>query len=129
MVVDLRVCKSAFEEYMNVCPMFPSEKQAESANNAMNDYLAHCKALKREMEHQERKLYHIVPKHHMAQHLGDNFLYMNPKYHWTFKAEDFVGKISKLAHSCSFGVGKHKLSAKLMQKYRIMVHLALTRGF
>ena len=39
-----------------------------------------------------RQLYHIVPKRHMAQHLGEAFAYMNPKFYWTFKAEDFVGK-------------------------------------
>ena len=112
---------------MNVCPMFPSETQANAANAEMENFLAHCTALKKEMEEQDRQLYHIVPKHHMAQHLGEAFAYMNPKFYWTFKAEDFVGKISKLGHSCSFGVPKSNLSTKLMQKYRIMVHLALAR--
>ena len=112
---------------MNVCPMFPSETQANAANAAMETFLAHCTALKKEMEEQDRQLYHIVPKHHMAQHLAEAFAYMNPKFYWTFKAEDFVGKISRLGHSCSFGVAKSNLSTKLMQKYRIMVHLALAR--
>ena len=54
---------------------------------------------------------------------------MNPRRYWTFKAADLVGKMSKLAHSCTFGLAKHKLSFKILSKYRIMMHLAMARGY
>ena len=43
-----------------------------------------------------RQLFHIVMKHHTFQHLVENAKFLNPKTHWTFSSEDFVGKISTL---------------------------------
>ena len=77
-----------------------------------------------------RKLFHIVHKFHSCRHLFKNTRYLNYRAHHNFKAEDFVGQISELAHSCSFGVGSTRLPAKIMEKYKILVHLQLTKpGF
>ena len=77
-----------------------------------------------------RKLFHIVHKFHSCRHLFKNTRYLNYRAHHNFKAEDFVGQISQLAHSCSFGVGSTRLPAKIMEKYKILVHLQLTKpGF
>ena len=48
-----------------------------------------------------RRSFHIVHKHHSFMHLLYNSRYMNPKAHWCFKAEDYVGHISRLTHSIS----------------------------
>ncbi len=42
--------------------------------------------------------------------------------------EDFVGKISKLAHSVSMGVKATRISRKVLPKYRVMLHVRLARG-
>ena len=39
-----------------------------------------------------RKLFHIVIKHHTFLHLVQNSKFLNPRFHWCFKSEDFVGK-------------------------------------
>ena len=40
---------------------------------------------------------------------------------------DFVGHISKMCHSISFGVSSTKVSSKLCPKYRLHLHLLLRR--
>ena len=41
--------------------------------------------------------------------------------------EDFVGRISTLAYSVSHGVRSTRLSLKVAAKYKILLHLRLTR--
>ena len=78
-----------------------------------------------------RNLFHTGPlKFHTFWHSILNAHFLNPKCHWTFQDEDFVGRISKLAHSVSHGVRSTKLSLKVAPKYRLLVHLRLSRlGF
>ena len=74
-----------------------------------------------------RSLFHIVMKHHTFQHLVENAKFLNPKTHWTFSSEDFVGKMSILTSSVSPGVSSTRVSAKVAPKYRILLHFLLTR--
>lgn len=77
-----------------------------------------------------RKMLNITHKFHTSIHLFENTKYMNFRIHHNFRSEHFVGQISQLGHSCSFGVKSTRLSVKLMDKYRILLHLQLTRpGF
>ena len=71
--------------------------------------------------------FHIVQKFHMFFHLVENSRHFNPRFAWCFKAEDYVGKISKLANSVSNGTKSTKLSQKVALKYRHMLHLRLSR--
>ena len=77
-----------------------------------------------------RKLFHIVFKFHTFQHLVENSKYLNPRAHWCFSCEDFVGKMALLAHSVSMGVRSTKISQKVCPKYKLLLDLLLTReGF
>ena len=78
-------------------------------------------------EEQERLLFHKVWKFHSFQHMVENSKWLNPRCHWCFSQEDFVGKISLLTYSISSGVSATKLSQKLSPKYRVLLHLLLTR--
>ena len=71
--------------------------------------------------------YNIVSKHHMGLHLMQQGKYMNPRLAWTYKAESWVGSLSALAHSTSFGTKGYRLSWKVAEKYRMMLHLRLVR--
>ena len=52
------------------------------------------------------------------------------RMHHNFKAEDFVGQISVVGHSVSFGNAATRVCQKFTQKYLILLHLQLTRpGF
>ena len=68
---------------------------------------------------QNRKMFNITFKFHAAMHMFKNCEFLNYRAHQNFRAEDFVGKISQLGHSCSFGVKASRISCKLMDKYRI----------
>ena len=57
------------------------------------------------------------------------------KIWWTFQNwhcrnthVDYVGHISKMCHSCSFGVSSTQLTTKLLPKYKLVVHFLLTRS-
>ena len=75
----------------------------------------------------KRNSFGIVAKHHSFMHLLENSRYLNPTRHWNFRGEDFVGHISRMCHSISFGVSSTRVSFKLCQKYRVHMHLLLTR--
>ena len=77
-----------------------------------------------------RLLFHTTIKFHTLHHLILNSKEINPKYCWNWRGEDFVGKVSKLGMSVCMGVKSTKLSCKLMDKYRILLHLQLEKlGF
>ena len=75
-----------------------------------------------------RNSFAIVAKHHTFIHMLWNSKFMNPTKHWCFLGEDYVGHISKLAHSVSFGVSSTRLTLKICPKYRVLVHFLLTRN-
>ena len=75
----------------------------------------------------ERKLFRVRMKFHTFQHLVENSRFLNPRFHWNFKSEDFVGKISILAHSVTSGVSTIRLGIKVCPKYKLLLHLRLTR--
>jgi hypothetical protein len=70
----------------------------------------------------------VVPKFHYAFHLVQASKYMNPKLHRCYAGEDFVGKISRLAHTCLPGLASFKLSHSLFEKYNLGMHLRITKG-
>ena len=77
-----------------------------------------------------RKLFHITHKFHTAHHLIRNAQHLNFRMHHNFRAEDFVGQVSVVGHSVSFGNAATRVCQKLTQKYLILLHLQLTRpGF
>ena len=67
-------------------------------------------------------------KHHTFLHLIENAQFLNPKYTWCFKSEDYVGKVSHIAHSVSMEIRSTKLSQTIVAKYSLMVNLCFTRG-
>ena len=90
-------------------------------------FLAHYDSLNKWAQENDRMLFHIVMKHHTFMHLVQSSKYLNPKFHWCFRNEDFVGKISKIAHSVSMGTRSTRLSLKVSPKYALVLHLRLTR--
>ena len=81
-------------------------------------------------EEEERLLFHKVYKHHALQHMIENSRWLNPRCHWCFSNEDFVGKVNLLTYSISSGVSATRLSVKVAPKYPVLLHLLLTReGF
>ena len=72
--------------------------------------------------------FHIVAKHHTFIHSLWNSKFLTPKVQWCFRGEDFVGHVSKLAHSVSFGVSITKFTQKMAPKYRGLAASPLEKG-
>lgn len=122
---------AAMSKYVNlldVAGFFLTDQQADDALALTHEFLGHYHWLNQWALAEQRPEWHIVTKFHFFQHMSEEAKYLNPRVHWCFKSEDYVGKISKLAHSICFGVRSTHMSLKLAEKYRFMLHLRYTRG-
>ena len=117
---------AAFGRLMDESPIFPTDDQAEKAMTIMQDVLKHADWLKQTSEAASSGRFHIVFKHHFFQHMAEQFKFMNPRLAWCFKAEDYVGEIATIAHSCSFGTRSIDLPGKALAKWRNKLHFKLS---
>ena len=106
--------------------MFLSAKEFAKSMALGKEFLDAYKWLHDWSARESRNSFAIVAKHHTFIHLLWNSKFFNPRSHWCYRGEDFVGHISKMAHSVSFGVSAPKLSQKIAPKYRVLVHFLLT---
>ena len=107
---------------------FPRTAEYEETLHLAGTFLRSYEWLNKWSLEKDRKSFNIVAKHHSFLHLVWKSRHLNPKLHWRFKGEDFVGQISRLTHSISMGVSAPRLSCKVAPKYRILAHLFLTRS-
>ena len=70
-----------------------------------------------------QRLWSFTPKFHYLYHICMFTRYHNPRYAWVFRDEDFVGRISKIAKSVSFGRPSTSLSSGIMHKHRQVLQL------
>ena len=112
------------------CSMFLSKEEYAEALQKAEVFLDNYDFLNTWALEKGRRLFHVVMKHHTFMHLVNNSNYLNPRFHWCFKSEDFVGKISTLGSSVIMGTRTSRLSLKVAAKYVFLLHLRLTRdGF
>ena len=110
--------------------IFPSSKEYMQARNLEKMFFSHYDSLNIWFQENDRLLFHLVMKHHTLHHMVRDSQFLNPKNCWNFRAEDFVGKISRLGASVAMGVKSTRMSQKISAKYRILLHLQLVRlGF
>lgn len=107
---------------------FPTQGEYEKGLKLASAFLHSYNWLNMWSLEKDRNCFNIVAKHHSFIHLVWNAKYLNPKLHWCFRGEDFVGQVSRLTHSVSMGVSSVKLATKVAPKYRLLVHLILTRS-
>jgi len=116
-----------FVKLIDKLPIVLTSQQAELCQFHVHQFLGHYGWLSQWAEELGRYAYHIVPKFHFLDHIGDSCFYINPKYTWCFKSEDFVGHIATMALSISSGNSSVAISRKLCDKYRHYMHLRLNR--
>lgn len=107
--------------------MFPDVATGQEMEETMQQFLLEYAWLSEWAQGCNRKLFHIVPKHHMARHMGGQCKWFNARFGWTYKAESWVGKLSHLAHSCTHSCRITKLSHPLVEKYSLLLHIRLSR--
>lgn len=76
---------------------------------------------------EDRCMYSVVPKFHYMVHLVESAKIVNPRFVWCYGGEDMVGRIARLAHMCLFGTNIQRLSLPLCERYRIAMHVRITR--
>ena len=91
-------------------------------------HLLHYSWLAKDAADRGLLLWSVVPKHHFFLHLALQAQHENPKLHWVYSGESFVGEVSRLAHMCLPGKPAHDLSHVLLERWRIGLHIALTRS-
>ena len=129
-MVSALQCMVDLIQLFNRIGIFPSSKEYMQARNLEKRFFAHYDSLNIWAQENDRLLFHLVMKHHTLHHMVRDSQFLNPRNCWNFRAEDFVGKISRLGASVAMGVKSTKMSQKINAKYRILLHLQLVRlGF
>ena len=52
--------------------------------------------------------------------------WLSPKASWCFSFEDFIGRLKSSGRACVHGTSMHKVPAKLVENYMIVLHLMLS---
>ena len=73
------------------------------------------------------KRWSVVNKHHFLEHLVAQNEYENTTQYHCYSGEDFVGRMSRLAHMCISGKPIHALTHSFVERYRIAFQLRLSR--
>ncbi|OLQ12748.1 hypothetical protein AK812_SmicGene3343 [Symbiodinium microadriaticum] len=120
LLIQLYDSMSQLLDLMDSSGLFSSDDEASQAMERMNTFLESYSNLAAKAE--SDKLWRKTIKFHMCRHLAASFQWGNPKFVWCFANEDYVGRISKLAHSASFGTSLLVLSQKVAEKYRHLQH-------
>ena len=114
-------------EVYNKADVIPTAAEYKQAMTFAKGFLDTYSYLRDWALEEGKLLFHVVHKFHSFQHLVENSKFLNPKACWCFANEDHVSKMSQLVFSISPGVRSSKLCKKVGPKYRILLHLLLTR--
>ena len=64
-----------------------------------------------------------VPKFHYFVHIGLQALYGNPRFHWCYMEEDFMGVLEDICAKCTEGTPAIEVVSKMLQKWLILSSL------
>ncbi|CAK9083768.1 Uncharacterized protein SCF082_LOCUS39746 [Durusdinium trenchii] len=69
--------------------------------------------------------YSLVQKHHKLNHLLAQAHHIHPASAWCYGSESFMGIIKQISSSCTWGTPAHKVTGKVLMKFRLVFHLLL----
>ena len=107
--------------------MFLSKDESGALMDAVKDWQECYGRLCKLAQAKKQMLWGEVPKMHFYYHLAQQGKFMNPKMFWTYMSEDFVGKMSKLAHSLLHSNKIWNVSRKVAEKYCMALHFWLAQ--
>ena len=85
------------------------------------------RALKQSYADTGAKLFADIPKLHAWLHCALASSYLNPRLTWCFRQEDNMSVHRTLAQSCCRGIRGPQVTAKMVAKMRIALHLQLDK--
>ena len=113
---------------IHVCGVPPATK-GPVANDLLSSALVHYQVFWNLREHfrqEQSQLFVLTSKAHSLIHLcagsGDT---LNPRLTWCYQAEDFMGKMRVLAHSCTRGAKDLTVSRSMVDKYLVALQWTL----
>ena len=131
--VQMMDCLKAFNELVALFDSigaFPTPGEFDRAENLAKRFFDQYSDLHDWALTKGRKLFNKTFKTHTMHHMIRNSKYLNFRLHQNYRAEDFVGQISVIGHSISFGNKATRVCQKLSQKYLVLLHLQLCKpGF
>ena len=104
-----------------------SDREADQLQEAIWVFNAEYSWLARNAFEHRRLMWSQVPKHHFLYHLGVQSRWLNALMAWTYSAESFVGKISKIGLACSRGTAATKVGSSVLEKWLVAYYMLLTR--
>eukprot|EP00438_Fugacium_kawagutii_P013009 Skav219669 [mRNA] locus=scaffold3149:14778:16496:- [translate_table: standard] len=122
-MIEMFEAMAAFVDVMDAAGRHPTQEESSKALDCCLQFLNCYKWL--QLHRVNPFMWHTVGKFHMAKHMAMFFQFGSPKYSWCFRSEDFVGRIAKISHSAAFGVAAIHLSAKITEKYRLMMFIRM----
>ena len=102
-----------------------SPDHAASLQKTGQALLAHYSWLAHSAIDAGEHLYSMVQKHHVFNHLLDQSQFLHPCTVWCYGSESFMGIMVKISSSCTWGTPSHKVTAKVLLKFRLVFHLLL----
>ena len=118
----------SFVQSMDVCGIELSESEAQGMYDNVMTHLRTYAYLNRtsravQGKHPGRCMWLLAPKHHHMQHLARTVLTekVNPAFYTLLCAEDFVGKMGRIARMCH----RTTVSERCLQRYLAVLFLAL----
>ena len=130
MRVHRRECLTGMKNFYSVISdggLLLSPDDAQRAHDNGMAYLRHYAQLARTAMEHGRFQWSVVNKFHFFWHILHKCRQYreNPKTYWCYTGEDFVGRISALAHTCAPGTPTHQITKSLVAKYLLGMHLRL----
>ena len=76
-----------------------------------------------------RQLFHMTEKSHVCQHVALDLLESryNPRYGWTYKDEDYMGKVAQVARACTRARGPLGVGDAFVFRWRNRMQLMWAR--
>ena len=90
-------------------------------------FLSHYSWLAKSAMQQRQLRWSVVPKFHLSAHLPDQAEYINPRCTWAYAGEHMVGLMAALGQSCLSGTPAWLVCRTLVAKYRVAMHLRITK--
>ena len=122
-----RVCAleklAAFYDILEIADIVPSEEQGGEIMELVDSFLLHYNFLAQMAQQQGELLYPVPPKLHFFWHVGHQARWLNPRSHWAYSHETFVGKISTCAESVMHGTSLLRLIQSIVQNYLYVIAL------
>ena len=87
--------------------------------------LSHYSFLAAEAVKKGELLWSITQKHHKMIHLGEQVRHLHPSRFWCYGSESFMAVAKAIGASCTKGTPAHRVSHKILGKFRLVFHLLL----